>query len=419
MTYSEALEYIHSINWTFCKPGLERISELCSRLGDPQKSLRFIHVAGTNGKGSFCSMLDSILREAGYKTGLFTSPYVKEFNERMRFCGENISDSELAEITEYVKPFADAMCDRPTEFELITAIGFEFFKRHECDVVILEAGMGGRLDSTNIIDTSVLSVITGISLEHTAFLGDTVEKIAAEKAGIIKAGVPVIFGGDGAAFNVIYARAKDMGSCFISVDKCPLSNISSTLEGTRFDYKERKNLFISLLGSYQPRNAANVLTAVDILTLRGFYIDETAIYNGLKNTKWHARFEIIKKDPLVIFDGAHNPQGIDVAVESVKHYFADKKVIVLTGVMKDKDYTYIASRLSEIAVSAYTITPDNPRALDAEEYARKLSECGVIATPCKSVGEALDTAQKDASKRNTALICLGSLYMYAEVIKNI
>ena len=195
MTYSEALQYIHSINWTFTKPGLERIGELCEKLGNPQKELKFVHVAGTNGKGSFCTMLDSVLHAAGYKTGLFTSPYIKEFGERIRYCGENISCDDLSRITEYVKPIADSMEDKPTEFELITAIGLEYFRRKECDVVILEAGMGGRLDSTNIIESSLLSVITGIALDHTAYLGDTVEKIAAEKAGIIKRGGSVLFGG--------------------------------------------------------------------------------------------------------------------------------------------------------------------------------------------------------------------------------
>ncbi len=419
MTYDEAIKYIHSINWSFCKPGLERIGELCERLQNPQKSLRFIHVAGTNGKGSFCSMLDSILRMAGLRTGLFTSPYVKEFNERMRYCGENISDNELAEITEYVKPYAEAMVDKPTEFELITAIGFEFFKRHECDVVILEAGMGGRLDSTNIIDTAVLSVITGISLEHTAFLGDTVEKIAAEKAGIIKRGVPVIFGGEGAAEAVISARASELSAPYCTVDRSTLTNVSSTLDGTTFDFGTRQGLCLSLLGLYQPENAATVLTAVDILKNQGFDISGEAICEGLRRAEWHARFEIIKRDPLVIFDGAHNPQGIEVAVRSVKHYFGDKKVVILTGVMKDKDYRYIASCLSQIAVSAYTITPDNPRALDADDYAKTLSDLGVYSTACESVKSALDAAIADAQKRDTALVCLGSLYMYKEVAENI
>ena len=211
MNYNETITYIHSINWTFCKPGLDRIKGLCEKMGNPQNSLKFIHVAGTNGKGSFCSMLDSVLREAGYKVGLFTSPYIKEFGERIRFGGENISDKDLIEVTEFVRPIADAMSDKPTEFELITAIGFEYFKRKNCDIVILEAGLGGRLDSTNVINTPVLSVITGIALEHTEILGDTVEKIAAEKAGIIKTGVPVLFGGeDDSAHEVICKKAKEI-----------------------------------------------------------------------------------------------------------------------------------------------------------------------------------------------------------------
>ena len=178
MNYAEAIEYIHSINWTFCNPGLGRIRTLCDALGNPEKELKFVHVAGTNGKGSFCSMLDSVLRSAGYKTGLFTSPYIRFFNERICFDGNPITDDDLAEITSFIRPIADAMQEKPTEFELITAIGFEYFRRKKCDVVILEAGMGGRLDSTNIIESHLLSVITGIAFDHTAFLGDTIEKIA-------------------------------------------------------------------------------------------------------------------------------------------------------------------------------------------------------------------------------------------------
>ena len=420
MTYSEALEYIHSINWTFTKPGLERIGELCEKLGNPEKGLKFVHVAGTNGKGSFCAMLDSILRTAGYKTGLFTSPYIKEFGERMRFCGENISEADLAEITEYVKPIADAMEDKPTEFELITAIGLEFFKRKKCDVVILEAGMGGRLDSTNIIGESLLSVITGIALDHTAYLGDTPEKIAAEKAGIIKRGGKVLYGGyDESCANVISSRADELSAKYMRVDRSTLNIISSSLDGTLFDYKGREALELSLLGLYQPKNAATVLDAVDILIDDGFDISDGAIRKGLKDTRWSARFEVISTKPTVLFDGAHNPEGIETAVESIKYYFGDKKVCVLTGVMKDKDYDYIASKLSEIADRAVVITPDNPRALDAREYANVLTEKGIESTAYGSVYEALEAGKSLALSRDTALVCLGSLYMYKEVVENI
>ena len=237
MTYDEAVSYIHSVSWRGSRPGLSRIRELCRLIGDPQDKLRFVHVAGTNGKGSFCCMLSEVLREAGYKTGLFTSPYVVSFRERMRVDGQDISEASLSEVTEFVRTYADRMEDPPTEFELITAIAFEYFRREECDVVVLEVGMGGRLDSTNIITTTVLSVITEISLDHTAFLGDTVEKIAAEKAGIIKDGIPVIFTGtDARAASVIYEAASCHGSRMLTPDYGALNVRESSVYGSRFDY---------------------------------------------------------------------------------------------------------------------------------------------------------------------------------------
>lgn len=415
MNYTEALEYIHSISWTFCKPGLERIGELCQKLGNPEKKLKFVHVAGTNGKGSFCSMLSSILVAEGYKVGLYTSPYIKVFNERMRVNGENIPNGKLAELTERVKPIADAMMDRPTEFELITAIAFLYFAEEKCDIVVLEAGMGGRLDSTNIIDTSILSVITGISLDHTAFLGDTVEKIAAEKAGIIKDGIPLLFGGeDESAARVISGVALERKADFFRPDYKQIKNLYSTIRGTTFEYKG-KGVKLNLLGLYQPRNASLVLEAVEILKKTGMQISDSAVAQGLENARWPARFEIINHLPLMIFDGAHNPEGIASAVESIKHYFSKEKVIVVSGVLRDKDYNYIAGRLSEIAAFAYTITPDNKRALPAEDFASLLSSLGVESTPNESIGEALGKAVRRADKTGQPIVCLGSLYTYVDV----
>ena len=416
MNYTEALEYIHSVNWTFCKPGLERITALCEALGNPQNDLKFIHVAGTNGKGSFCSMTESVLRAAGYKTGLYTSPYIKVFNERMQVCGEMISNEELASLTEYVKPIADAMTDKPTEFELITAIAFEYFKRHKCDVVVLEAGMGGRLDSTNIIREPLLSVITGIALDHTAFLGDTVEKIAAEKAGIIKDKSPILWGGDDmSARAVIENTAREKGSEFFFVDYEKLQNINATLDGTTLDFCEHKDIKIALLGLYQPKNTAVVLSAVDILRKEGMDIPESAVKKGLLAARWQARFEILSREPLVIFDGAHNPQGIDSAVMSIKHYFKDKKVYVMTGVLKDKDYDVISTRLSEIASRAFVMTPENPRALDGEEYAKILEAKGVESKAYATIKEAFETAKQAAKQDGVPLVCLGSLYTYSSI----
>ena len=416
MNYQQALDYIHSINWTFCKPGLERISELCKMLGDPQKELRFIHVAGTNGKGSFCAMLSSVLCAAGYKTGMFTSPYIKVFNERMQINGNMISDDELAKITEYVRPFADKMADKPTEFELITAVGFEYFRRNKCDIVVLEAGMGGRLDSTNIIDTPVLSVITGIALDHTQFLGDTVEAIAKEKAGIIKSGVPLLYGGDDeSAAEVIKAECLKKGSSFIRPERDSIRIKKMSLDGTAFDYPEYPDTFISLLGEYQPQNAANVLTAISILKKSGFNICRRSVAEGLSKVYWPARFEVLQRDPLIIFDGAHNAQGISAAVKSIKIYFNDAPVIVLTGVLKDKDYSFIARTLATVAKKAFVLTPDNPRALKGEEYAALLFSSGVEATAYPDIKSAYAAAKEEATRSGMPLICLGSLYTYASL----
>ena len=417
MTYTEALEYIHGISWTFCKPGLERTEELCRKLGNPERDLKFIHVAGTNGKGSFSAMLAEILTASGYKTGLYTSPYIVRFNERMKIDGECISDEELSEITEYVKPYADAMDEKPTEFELITAIAFEYFKRNKVDFVVLEAGMGGRLDSTNVIKTPLLSVITGVALDHTAFLGDTVEKIAVEKAGIIKKGVPVLFGGeDECAYQVIKKRADKLGSEIYRTHHASVQITSATLDGTVFDYGEFKDIKIALLGSYQPRNSANVLEAVKILRKSGITIPDAAVKDGLLMARWPARFEIISRDPLIIYDGAHNREGVCAGAESVKRYFGDKKVYALSGVLRDKEYEKIAETISSFANRVYTVTPDNPRALSSEEWAEVFRGYGIEAIPSANIESAVLSAREAAREAGVPLICLGSLYTYGDVV---
>lgn len=416
MNYKEALEYIHSVNWTFCKPGLERITALCAALGDPQAGMRFVHVAGTNGKGSFCAMTAAILKSAGYKVGLFTSPYIKTFNERMMINGEMIGEQELADLTAFVRPIADAMEDKPTEFELITAIALVYFRRHDCDVVVLEAGMGGRLDSTNVIRQPLLSVITGIALDHTAFLGDTVEKIAAEKAGIIKDARPVLYGGEDAVARCVIAdTAATRGSAFHEVDYTALTVTHAGLDGAVFDFGAYKELKLSLLGTYQPRNAAVVLRAVDILRDEGLVIPESAVREGLSAVMWRGRFELLSDNPPIIFDGAHNAQGIAAAVDGIRHYFGGQKVYVVTGVLQDKDYHAIARTLATVAGRAFVLTPDNPRALAGEEYAALLESCGVPSTAYPSIKQAYTAAVAQAKADNTPVICLGSLYTYASL----
>ncbi len=420
MTYNEALNYIHSVSWKGSRPGLERTRELLEKMGNPQDKLKFIHVAGTNGKGSFCSMTANILTHAGYKVGLYTSPFVLRFNERMKINGQDIPDTELAKITEYVKPFADSMQDSPTEFELITAIAFEYFARQNCDVVVLECGMGGRLDSTNIIKSPLLSVITGISFDHTAFLGNTIPEIAREKAGIIKENIPVLFCSDNTeAAEVIKAKADECSSPYFEVDRSTFIIKNTDLDGSIFDFGEYKDVKIPLLGSYQPHNACNVLSAVNILKSQGLEIPDKAIYDGLSTVEWKARFEKLCSSPVIISDGGHNPEGIDAAIESVKLYFPDKKVILVTGVMADKDYKYMAEKMSEVASFAFTVTPDNPRALPATDFAATFEDLGVSATPCESVADAINLAKQKALEENKPIICLGSLYMYCEVYKAI
>ncbi len=431
MTYEEALRFIHSTSWKGSRPGLARTRELTDRLGRPQDSLRFIHIAGTNGKGSTSAMLASVLGAAGYRVGLYTSPFIVRFNERMQIDGQNISDEELAEVTAIVRPHAEAMADTPTEFELITAIALVYFARHQCDLVVFEVGMGGRLDSTNIIDghTVAASVITGISLDHTAFLGDTHEAVAAEKAGIIKPGVPVIFGGvhpavgDGqipaeapVCARVIADKAAEVGARYVEVDHTKLTVHTSDIFGSELDFGAHRDLYIPLSGLYQPYNAATVLTVLDVLRARGeIDVTEARIREGLEAVRWPGRFEVLCRDPLVISDGGHNPEGIEAAIASVKQYFGDRKVYLLTGVMADKDYTHMIARMGEVTARAFCVRPDNPRALASDAYAEAFRAIGIPAVGYDTVSDGVEAGMEAARRDGAALLCLGSLYMYGEV----
>lgn len=409
MTYEEALEYIHSICWRGSRPGLERIGELCRRLGDPQDKLKFIHVAGTNGKGSTCAMLTSVLTEAGYKVGTFTSPYIFSFRERMCVNGEMISEETLASICEEVRPLADSMDDPPTEFELITALAFVYFLREECDVVVLEAGLGGRMDSTNIIKNSIVSIITGIALDHTEILGDTTAKIAAEKAGIIKTGCPVVVGRvDKEAAAVILAKAEEMSAPHCQIDYDYLSNIRVELSGCTFDFADMKELYVPLVGAYQPSNAAVAITAARI-----FGVGDDEIRAGLGEVKWRGRFEILEKEPTVIFDGGHNKDGAQ-AVANTLSALGIKEVVILSAVMADKEYTEMIKLLSPFAKAVYTVAPENnPRALPAKAYAEAWSAESI---PFETVREGYNAAFERAKKEKLPLLITGSLYLYSDIM---
>ena len=417
MTYKEALEYIHSVTWMGSRPGLSRITELCEKMNNPQNSLRFVHVAGTNGKGSFCCMLSEILSAAGYRVGLFTSPFIKEFNERIRINGENIADEDLAEVTEYVRGFADTMEDLPTEFELITAIALEYFRRQNCDIVVLEVGMGGRLDSTNVIRTPVLSVITEISLDHTGMLGDTVEAIAAEKAGIIKEGVPVMFSGTDTRARAVVADAAQKMGCAITYPVYDTLFVErSSVEGSTFAYDGQTGYTISLSGLYQPRNAAAVICAVMALRQAGYSVSDEALRAGLACARWSARFELLRRDPVIIYDGGHNPGGVTVSFASVAQYFPGVKCTALSGIMADKDYAETVEISAPHIARVFTVTPDVPRALHASAYADTYRAHGVEAIPCDNIDSGVAAAIDDARREGRPLIIFGSLYMYADIV---
>lgn len=422
MTNEETLRYIHSMPRSNAQAGLDHTRALLAEIGDPQRAYRCIHVAGTNGKGSFCAMSDAILRAAGYRVGLYTSPYVKDFAERIRVCGENIASEDLAEVTAFVRAAADRMETPPSEFELITVIAFEYFRRQRVDVVVLEVGLGGRLDPTNVIEDPLLSVITGIGFDHMAQLGNTLQAIAAEKAGIVKPGCPVLFGSVGDSVGRMLATVSSaMRAPFRTVDLSRLRVTETSLDGTTFSFGDLLELHLPLLGTYQPQNAALVLTAMEMLNETSeLKISEQAIRQGLAHTVWRARFERLRTDPVVLFDGAHNPQGISAAVKSVQNYFPDEKVLVLSCVMADKDFDGMIEGLKSIAQRAYTAVPNgSARALPAAEYAEHFCAHGIAAQAFDSVSSALRVALDDAQREGLPLICLGSLYLYRDICEGL
>ncbi len=417
MNIKEAIEYIHSVSWNKTRPGLSRTTELLRLMGNPEKNMKFIHIVGTNGKGSTAKMLSSILTEAGYKTGLYVSPYVIKFNERIQLDGEMIPDEDLSEITEYVKGFADSMEDHPTEFELVTAIGFEFFARKKADVVVLEAGMGGEMDSTNVIPAPSLVIITEIGLDHTAILGKTIEEIAETKAGVIKEGTKVIsFATCAESEKVIKAKCDEKNVHLYNPDFDEVVLKSSSYEKLCIDAGKYKGLEVSLTGKYQLRNVAGVLKAVEILK-EEFDISDENVYRGLKKTLWHGRFEKLCDSPLFITDGGHNPQGVRAAVDSFKMHFGNEKALVVFGVMADKDVDAVISMVSEIADEVIAVTPDNPRAAESKKIAEAFSLRGI-----KSIdGESVENGVAMALKKNNGrkIFALGSLYMYPEIRKSL
>ena len=412
MTYEEAIAYIHGMYWRGSKLGLVRVTELCELLGNPQNKLKFIHVAGTNGKGSTCAMLSRILTSQGYRTGLFVSPYVDRFNERIQFNNEPIADDELCEIITELKPVVESMENAPTEFEVITAAAFLYYVRKKCDYVVLEVGLGGELDSTNIIKTPLLSIITAIDYDHMHILGDTIQEIASAKAGIIKDDGNVLFYGQHPdALPVIEAACEKHHACLHVVDRSTLKEGTYDLHGQTFDYKDYRDLKLGLLGKYQMCNAATVVDAVELLREQGVEISDEALRTGLRETVWPARFELLREDPPFFVDGGHNPHGVRGTVETYQRLFPETKAKIVMGMMRDKDVSQSVKLLLPIAKTFYTVRPDNDRAMPAEELAELIRSLGAEATPFDTVAAAVETACKGEGP----VLAVGSLYMAGEV----
>lgn len=415
MTGEEAIAYIHSFGWEKHAPGLDRIRLLLHRLGDPQEGLKFVHTAGTNGKGSVCVCLASVLEAAGYRVGLNTSPHLERFHERIRVNGSTISDEALAALTEQVRAATGAMPEHPTEFELITAIAFLYFKQERCDIVVLETGLGGALDASNVIGVPELAVLTAMGVDHAAILGPTLADIAAAKAGIIKPGGTVVsLGGCPEADAVFRRTCQERGAVLTETDLSRLSHLRPSLDGTAFDFAPWRDLQIPLAGTYQTQNAALAVTALEQLRAKGWNIPDEALREGLTSVRWPGRFEVLRRRPTVILDGAHNAHGVRAAAESLRRLLPGKKLVFLLGVLTDKDVGEMLDLLAPLAERALVLRPDSPRAMEPELLCEMLAERGIPAKAFGNADEAVAAALNAAGEEGTACV-LGSLYLCGEL----
>ena len=414
MDYKEALAYINAVEFYGSKPGLSRVGELLEKLGNPQRDLKFIHIAGTNGKGSCAAMLASVFKAAGYKTGLYTSPYLYRFNERMQINGKQIEDDVLADIVTRLKPLADAMADHPTVFEMITAAAMLWYKQEQCDIVVLEVGLGGRFDATNIIDAPECAVIMNIGLDHTEILGDTVEQIAFEKAGILKPGTAaVLFQQSESVTRVVRERCEELGVPLRIPDFSQIQSEFDSVYGQSFTYRG-ESYALPLLGAHQLKNAATALEAVEVLRERGWKLEQTDVEHGLYAVHWPGRFELLSEEPLFVVDGGHNPQCAETVRDNLLRYFPDKRRILLLGVLADKDYEGLTAILDEAADEYICISPESPRALPAKELADWLNRYNKPVACCDSIRDGVSLAL-DRSDADSVVCAVGSLYSVGEI----
>ena len=419
MNYKEARVYLDEVSKYGSVLGLESMRELLRRLGDPQNELKFIHISGTNGKGSVLAYLSTILTGAGYRTGRYISPTLFSYRERIQVDGEYIEKESLARHVTAIAAAAEEMqkagLPSPTAFEMETALAFLYFKEKRCDIVTLEVGCGGLLDATNVITTTLMEVIASISMDHTDLLGDTLAKIAAQKAGIIKPDTMVVSAQQKSeAAQVIEDTCKEQHCTLQMVDESKISNVHYGAEGQTFSYKTWENVAISLAGSYQIKNAALALEGVEALRKLGYALSDQQVREGLLHTAWRGRFTTLRRDPTVIIDGAHNPAAALELKESLERYFPGKTLYFVMGMFKDKDYAQVIDLTAPLARHIITVeTPGNPRAMPARELAEAVGKVNPSVEWADSVAHGVEKALAMAGKED-AVIVFGSLSFLGE-----
>lgn len=419
MNYEEAREYLDQVSKGGSVLGLDNMRELLKRLGNPQDSLKFVHISGTNGKGSVLAYLSTVFKEAGYRTGRYISPTLFSYREKIQVNEKFIGREDLSRLTEKVKAAAEEMqncaAGDPTIFEIETALAFLYFVEQKCDIVILETGLGGALDATNVITTPVMEIIASISMDHMEFLGDTLGKIAYQKAGIIKPDTSVVSAMQKPeAMDVICNVCRERDCTFQTVDPEQIKDISYGYEGQSFSYKNWENIKISLMGSYQIKNAALALEAINALRKLGYDLKDRAVYQGMKKAIWKGRFTLISKDPVILMDGAHNPAAAEELVRSLKLYYAGKKFYYIFGMFRDKDYAQVIRLTAPMAEHIITVqTPGNPRALPAAELKEAVAE----VNPSVEAAESLRMAVNQVMERidsDSVVVIFGSLSFLGE-----
>ncbi len=414
MKYEQALEYLEQMNMYGSVLGLETSRELCMRLGNPQDELKFVHIAGTNGKGSILAYVSTVLTAAGYKTGRYVSPTIRDYRERIQVNGRMITKKAVGELTEQVKNACDAMVaegfPHPTVFEMETAMGFLYFKEMGCQIVVLETGLGGLLDSTNIIKNTLVAAFASISMDHMAILGKTLTAIAEQKAGIIKPGCKVVTGlQEPEVISVLQEKSKDNECDLILADAGIATKVRHGVTKQQFDYSGIKNLEITLAGKCQIANCITAIEVIKALEAEGFPVSEKALRAGLKETRWDGRFTILEKQPLFIVDGAHNEDAAKKLADSLRFYFTNRRIIYIMGVLRDKEYDKVISETYALADQIITLTPpNNPRALSAYELAVAVQEFHSNVTAVDSVEEAIEIAKLFATK-DDVIVAFGSL----------